>query len=79
MIISELFDSSLLVCRSCGKCCSADILCDKCEVATLMANGLSETLISEIHGLKYKARNYGNEFGYSELWYKIKELIKKNE
>lgn len=77
MAIQELFDTSLMICCSCGKCCSADTLCDKCEAATLAANGLSQTLVSEIHGLKYKARYYGNGFEYSELWDKIKDIKTK--
>jgi hypothetical protein len=57
-------------------CCSKDVLCGKCELSTLRANGLSEKLVSEIQGLKYKSRNHGNGFQFSELWKKLNELGK---
>jgi hypothetical protein len=52
------------------------VLCGKCELSTLRANGLSEKLVSEIQGLKYKSRNHGNGFQFSELWKKLNELGK---
>lgn len=72
MAISDLFNCSC--CCSCGLCCSKDYLCDKCELATLAANGIPEHHVNEIHGLKYKSRNHGNNFNFSELYNKINEI-----
>ncbi|MDD5649055.1 MAG: hypothetical protein PHF86_01370 [Candidatus Nanoarchaeia archaeon] len=72
MAVSELFNT--LCCCSCGGCCSKDKLCNQCEIATLKANGFSENLVNEIHGLKYKSKNHSNSFEFSELYYKLKEL-----
>ena len=74
MAIGEIFNSVILA--SCGLCCdSGKPLCEKCEISTLEANGLSRTLSPKITGLSKIW--YGNGgFQYSDLYEKIKELKK---
>lgn len=76
MATEEIF-SCVIVC-GCGLCCSSESLCVKCEINTLLANGLPETLVPEIHGLKQKSGNHGNGFEFSELYKKLKQLQKDN-
>lgn len=77
MQFDDLFNS--ICCCSCGLCCSKESLCEVCEISTLNANGLPSELATEIKGLKMKSYNYGNGFEYSELYNKLRELIKKQE
>lgn len=75
MAISELFNCSC--CCSCGLCCSKEYLCEKCELATLAANGIPKGYLSEIQGLKYKSRSHGNGFEFSELYEKINDIVRR--
>ena len=77
MAVSDIFDC--LCCGSCGLCCSKDVLCEHCEISTLKANGLSVKYVNEIRGLKYKSPNHGNGFGFSQLYYKLIELQKRQK
>lgn len=72
MPIEDLFNAT--ICCSCGLCCSKDYLCEKCEVATLLANGLPESYVNEIHGLRYTSPNHGNRFEFSKLYCKLQEI-----
>ena len=75
MAVSDIFKMSC--CGSCGLCCSKKVLCAKCEIATLKANGLSETLHPQITGLVYVWNGNGRDFMYSPLYNKINELLKE--
>lgn len=72
-MFEDLFNS--IICASCGNCCSKQILCEKCEISTLQANGLSENLAPQISGLKKVWPGNGG-FKYSELYNKLSELKK---
>lgn len=69
-MIDEIFHC-VCVC-SCGCCCSKDTLCEKCEINTLLANGIGLSHQPEVTGLS-KINRYG---GDSELQKKIRELLK---
>ena len=62
---------------SCGACCSEDILCAKCEIATLRANGLAERLAPEITGLSRHSRSHSgfDKTTYGKLNQKLNELM----
>lgn len=73
-----MLNLNIMVCCSCGLCCSKSFLCNSCEIATLKANGLSINLLPEITGLEYKSTNHSfdYEFTFSKMGKKINELIK---
>ena len=73
-MIEDIFEC--IACCSCGMCCDKQILCSHCEIATLKANGLSETLQSEITGLS-KIWSGNGGFKFSDLYKKLKELRKE--
>lgn len=57
MSINDL--SQVIICQSCGLCCSKDTLCDQCYINTLGCNRLSEDLLDQVKGLKSKSYNHG--------------------
>ncbi len=68
MAIEDIFKSTVTC--SCGLCCSKETLCENCSIATLKANGLPESLLPKIRGLKHK----NHSGGYTEMYWKLNEL-----
>lgn len=65
-----------IYCTYCGLCCRQQHLCEKCEISTMRANGLDESMVPEIRGLS-KIWNGDGQFRFSDLYDKLKKLVRQ--